>query len=149
MLKKPLLEPLPVLNPHLEISSMKVVSFNTPHLLCLDPVSMLDRQIAELTNGLATWGSEKEDDGRERNSTQRMDPKMEPQMVEAVVLVTLEKFFKSVLNMLEVERKFVAVVDAALEAHLNCPQLYLYSTADKVVPYSTVPLSLLSKPQQM
>lgn len=35
-------------------------------LLCLDPVSMLDRRIAELANGLATWGSEKEDDGRER-----------------------------------------------------------------------------------
>ncbi|KAE8712897.1 4-phosphopantetheine adenylyltransferase isoform 1 [Hibiscus syriacus] len=35
-------------------------------LLCLDPVSMLDRRIAELANGLVTWGSEKEEDGRER-----------------------------------------------------------------------------------
>ncbi|PPR89664.1 hypothetical protein GOBAR_AA31021 [Gossypium barbadense] len=75
---------------------MKVVSFNTPHfpsiitnryvewynsrgihvitflvelkdLLCLDPVSMLDQRIAELANRLATWGSEKEEDGRERS----------------------------------------------------------------------------------
>nr|KJB40165.1 hypothetical protein B456_007G050100 [Gossypium raimondii] len=143
-------------------------------LLCLDPVSMLDRRIAELANGLATWGSEKEDDGRERcfifhtfsntgwlvygsvierfqrreglkemikgvifdsGSADPLNPKVwaagfavailkklnskngsenggtdstlqkaEPQMVEAVVLASLEKFFKSVLNMPEVER---------------------------------------------
>ncbi|TYI14645.1 hypothetical protein ES332_A08G134900v1 [Gossypium tomentosum] len=48
--------------------------------------------------------------------------KAEPQMVEAVVLASLEKFFKSVLNMPEVERKFRAVVDAALEAHPHFPQ---------------------------
>ncbi|PPR90815.1 hypothetical protein GOBAR_AA29865 [Gossypium barbadense] len=281
MLKKPLHEPLPVLNPHLEVSAMKAASFNTPHfpsiimkrtstqpspeieidgggqakalgnkdkvitvvllgwlgatnkhlnryvewynsrgihavtflvelkdLLCLDPVSMLDRRIAELANGLATWGSEKEDDGRERcfifhtfsntgwlvygsvierfqrreglkemikgvifdsGSADPLNPKVwaagfavailkklnskngsenggtdstlqkaEPQMVEAVVLASLEKFFKSVLDMPEVERKFRAVVDAALEAHPHCPQLYLYSTADKVVPYKSV-----------
>ncbi|TYJ08084.1 hypothetical protein E1A91_A11G050400v1 [Gossypium mustelinum] len=177
-------------------------------LLCLDPVSMLDRRIAELANGLATWGSEKEDDGRERcfifhtfsntgwlvygsvierfqrreglkemikgvifdsGSADPLNPKVwaagfavailkklnskngsenggtdstlqkaEPQMVEAVVLASLEKFFKSVLDMPEVERKFRAVVDAALEAHPHCPQLYLYSTADKVVPYKSV-----------
>ncbi|KAG8484127.1 hypothetical protein CXB51_022940 [Gossypium anomalum] len=155
-------------------------------LLCLDLVSMLDRRIAELANGLATWGSEKEDDGRERcfifhtfsntgwlvygsvierladplnlrrlitvhskllsfkmnvlyqimNRVKRAYPlqvwaagfavaimkklnskngsenrgtdstlqKVEPQMVEAVVLASLEKFFKSVLNMPEVQR---------------------------------------------
>ncbi|TYI21643.1 hypothetical protein ES332_A06G051400v1 [Gossypium tomentosum] len=75
--------------------------------------------------------------------------KLEPQMVEVVVLASLEKFFKYVLNMPEMERKFRAVVDAALEAHQHCSQLYLYSTTDKVVPYSIVPLPMLSKPQQM
>ncbi|KAK8504994.1 hypothetical protein V6N13_022840 [Hibiscus sabdariffa] len=35
-------------------------------LMCLDPVSMLDWRITELANGLATWGSDKEEDGRER-----------------------------------------------------------------------------------
>ncbi|KAE8727118.1 4-phosphopantetheine adenylyltransferase isoform 1 [Hibiscus syriacus] len=178
-------------------------------LLCLDPVSMLDRRIAELANGLATWGSEKEDDGRERcfifhtfsntgwlvygsvidrfqrreglkemikgvifdsGSADPLNPKVwaagfavailkklnnskngsengvtdskpqkaEPEMIEAVVLASLEKFFKSLLNMPGVERKFRAVVNAALEHHPHCPQLYLYSTADKVVPYKSV-----------
>ncbi|KAK8710853.1 hypothetical protein V6N13_146162 [Hibiscus sabdariffa] len=178
-------------------------------LLCLDPVSMLDRRIAELANGLATWGSEKEEDGRERcfifhtfsntgwlvygsvierfqrreelkemikgvifdsGSADPLNPKVwaagfavailkklnnskngsengvtdsklqkvEPEMVEAVVLASLEKFFKSVLNMPEVERKFRAVVNAGLEHHPHCPQLYLYSTADKVIPYKSV-----------
>ncbi|KAK8578467.1 hypothetical protein V6N13_100304 [Hibiscus sabdariffa] len=35
-------------------------------LLCLDPISILDRHIVELENGLATWGSNKEEDDCER-----------------------------------------------------------------------------------
>ncbi|KAL1173205.1 hypothetical protein V6Z11_A05G398100 [Gossypium hirsutum] len=87
--------------------------------------------------------------GSEKGETNSTLQKAEPQMVEVVVLASLEKFFKSVLNMPEVERKFRAVLDAILEAHPHCLQLYLYSTADKFVPYSTVPHPLLSKPQQM
>ncbi|KAH1097093.1 hypothetical protein J1N35_014014 [Gossypium stocksii] len=64
--------------------------------------------------------------------------KAEPQMVEGVVLASLEKFFKSILNMPKVERKFIAVVDAALEAHPYYLQLYLYSTIDKDMRRSAV-----------
>ncbi|KAK8664113.1 hypothetical protein V6N13_083915 [Hibiscus sabdariffa] len=35
-------------------------------LLCLDPISILDRRIVELKNGLATWGSNKKEDDCER-----------------------------------------------------------------------------------
>ncbi|KAK8622225.1 hypothetical protein V6N13_097848 [Hibiscus sabdariffa] len=35
-------------------------------LLCLDPISILDQRIVELENGLATWGSDKEEDDCER-----------------------------------------------------------------------------------
>ncbi|XP_017622046.1 uncharacterized protein LOC108466209 [Gossypium arboreum] len=99
--------------------------------------------IAKLANGLATWGSKKENDGRERYGSvierfqrreglkEMIKGKVEPQMVEAVVLASMENFFKSVLNMPEVERKLRVVVDAALEDHPYCSQLYLYSTTDK------------------
>ncbi|KAH1092104.1 hypothetical protein J1N35_019361 [Gossypium stocksii] len=59
--------------------------------------------------------------GSENGGTDSTLQKAEPQMVKAVVLASLEKFFKSILNMLEVERKFIAVVDAALEAHPHYP----------------------------
>lgn len=42
--------------------------------------------------------------GSENGGTDSTLQKAEPRMVEAVVLASLEKFFKSVLNMPEVER---------------------------------------------
>ncbi|XP_038991109.1 transmembrane protein 53-like [Hibiscus syriacus] len=75
----------------------------------------------------------------ENGVTDSKPQKAEPEMVETVVLASLEKFFKSLLNMPEVERKFRAVVNAAME---HQPQLYLYSTADKVVLYKSVELCI-------
>ncbi|XVF62054.1 hypothetical protein PTKIN_Ptkin08bG0186400 [Pterospermum kingtungense] len=73
------------------------------------------------------------------------DPKLQkekPEITEAVVLSSLEKLFTFLLTMPEVNRKFTAVINATSEHCLPCPQLYLYSTADKVIPYKSVELCI-------
>ncbi|XWS29282.1 hypothetical protein CRYUN_Cryun24cG0015000 [Craigia yunnanensis] len=64
--------------------------------------------------------------------------KEDPEMIEAMVLSALEKFFTFLLNMPDVNRKFTTVINATLEHYPPCPQLYLYSTADNVIPYKSV-----------
>ncbi|XP_022775326.1 transmembrane protein 53-like [Durio zibethinus] len=64
--------------------------------------------------------------------------KEEPEMAEALLLSTLEKFFTFLLNMPDVNRHLRTIIKAALENPPPWPQLYLYSTADQVIPYKSV-----------
>ncbi|OMO56938.1 hypothetical protein CCACVL1_26152 [Corchorus capsularis] len=64
--------------------------------------------------------------------------KEKPDMIEAVLLAALEKFFAFILNIPDLDRKVRTVVNATMEHPPPCPQLYLYSTADKVIPYESV-----------
>ncbi|EOX91049.1 hypothetical protein SCA6_012799 [Theobroma cacao] len=68
--------------------------------------------------------------------------KEEPEMFEAVLLSALEKFFAFFLNMPDVDRRLRTIINAIMEHHPKCPQLYLYSTADKVIPYESVELCI-------
>ncbi|KDP40483.1 hypothetical protein JCGZ_24482 [Jatropha curcas] len=65
-----------------------------------------------------------------------VEPK--PAATEAALLVILEKFFEVVLNFPAVSRRLSAVLSLLSSRQPTCPQLYIYSTADRVIPAKSV-----------
>ncbi|XP_076921953.1 uncharacterized protein LOC143583559 [Bidens hawaiensis] len=61
-----------------------------------------------------------------------------PSMSEAALLVILEKFFDVVLNLPAVNRRLSNVLLQLKSGQPSCPQLYIYSSADKVIPAGSV-----------
>ncbi|XP_058097822.1 uncharacterized protein LOC131242887 [Magnolia sinica] len=65
-----------------------------------------------------------------------VEPK--PAVAEAALLVVLEKFFEVVLNLPPVNRRLSDVLDRLSLEQPKCPQLYIYSSADRVIPVKSV-----------
>ncbi|KAI3941671.1 hypothetical protein MKX01_018261 [Papaver californicum] len=61
-----------------------------------------------------------------------------PAVTEAALLVVLEKFFEVVLNLPKINRRLLDVMSLLSVEQPKCPQLYIYSSADKVIPAKSV-----------
>ncbi|GAB2275308.1 hypothetical protein Dimus_010069 [Dionaea muscipula] len=57
-----------------------------------------------------------------------------PAVKEAALLVVLEKLFEVVLNLPAVHRRLSDVLGVLSSRQPSCPQLYIYSSADRVIP---------------
>uniref|UniRef100_A0A7N0TUT1 Transmembrane protein 53 n=1 Tax=Kalanchoe fedtschenkoi TaxID=63787 RepID=A0A7N0TUT1_KALFE len=62
----------------------------------------------------------------------------QPALTEAALLAVLEKFFEVVLNLPKVNRRLSDVLGLLTTKQPSCPQLYIYSSADRVIPAASV-----------
>ncbi|XP_076885554.1 uncharacterized protein LOC143535104 [Bidens hawaiensis] len=61
-----------------------------------------------------------------------------PTLQEVALLVVLEKFFHVVLNLPAIDKRLSNVLVQLKSGQPSCPQLYFYSSADKVIPAGSV-----------
>ncbi|XP_022724924.1 uncharacterized protein LOC111281450 isoform X2 [Durio zibethinus] len=82
------------------------------------------------TKGFAS--SSESDMGASVGKREFSEPK--PAVTEAALLLVLEKFFEVVLNFPGVNRRLSDVLGLLSSGQPTCPQLYIYSSADRVIP---------------
>ncbi|XP_042026790.1 transmembrane protein 53-like [Salvia splendens] len=61
-----------------------------------------------------------------------------PFCVETLMLGAFEKLFSFLLNLPDVNRRLRKIISILSRSQPPCPQLYLYSTGDKVIPFQRV-----------
>ncbi|XP_076886256.1 uncharacterized protein LOC143536056 [Bidens hawaiensis] len=64
--------------------------------------------------------------------------KEEPLFIETLLLKFFEKFFTHVLEFPDIKKRLTKVTTTLLENQPYCPQIYIYSTADKVIPFQKI-----------
>ncbi|RDY03110.1 Transmembrane protein 53-B, partial [Mucuna pruriens] len=63
---------------------------------------------------------------------------LKPAATEAALLLILKKFFEVILYLPSVNRRLSDVMSLLSSKQPNCPQLYMYSSADRVIPADSV-----------
>ncbi|CAA6666614.1 unnamed protein product [Spirodela intermedia] len=71
-------------------------------------------------------------------ATKTASPDVTPAVAETALLGVLEKFFEVVLSLPSVNRRLVDVFDLLSSKQPKCPQLYVYSSSDRVIPAKSV-----------
>ncbi|KAF8054006.1 hypothetical protein N665_1356s0010 [Sinapis alba] len=87
-------------------------------------------------NSVATRGSAISSFESNMGGINFSEPK--PAATETALLLVLEKFFAVILNLPKVNRRLADVVDTLSSSQPKCPQLYIYSSADRVIPAGQV-----------
>ncbi|KNA14614.1 hypothetical protein SOVF_105800 [Spinacia oleracea] len=87
---------------------------------------------------VATKGLSISYDSANEGSVSRTVSELKPAVTETALLVLLEKFFKVVLNLPPVNRRLTDVMGLLSSRQPSCPQLYIYSSSDRVIPASSV-----------
>ncbi|XP_074285572.1 uncharacterized protein LOC141611061 [Silene latifolia] len=89
---------------------------------------------------VATKGSatSHDDSAEEEFGTEKSDKEPKPAMTETALLAVLGKFFEVVLKLPPVNRRLSDVIGVLSSRQPSCPQLYIYSSADRVIPARSV-----------
>ncbi|CAL1387930.1 unnamed protein product [Linum trigynum] len=89
-------------------------------------------------NSVATKGHAISDVELRVGTVKSLNQPAKPALTEAALQVVLEKFFGVVLNLPTVNKRLSDILSVLSSDQPRCPQLYIYSSADRVIPAGSV-----------